>query len=65
LCSLVTVISDAYLIVVLDLTTVTDTVSLSLVTGLGFLVPSTFKIAINPLFPVPCSTGCATRPASL
>jgi hypothetical protein len=61
-CSLVTIIADAYLIQALKLDTVLEAVSLGLIVGFGFLVPMTFNIAINPLFPRPLRYGLLNTP---
>lgn len=62
LCSLVVVIADAYLIAVVGIVSVADATLLGLIVGLGFLVPMTFNIAINPLFPRPIQYGLLNAP---
>ncbi|KQS83841.1 MULTISPECIES: DUF1761 domain-containing protein [unclassified Rhizobium] len=62
ICSLVTVIADAVLVSALGITSVPDALALGLVVGLGFLVPMTFNIAINPLFPRPILYGLLNAP---
>lgn len=62
LCSLVVVIADAYLVAALRIATVADATVLGLVVGLGLLVPMTFNIAINPLFPRPIPYGLLNAP---
>lgn len=61
-CSLITVITDAYLIKALGLSSTLDAAMLGLIVGLGFLVPMTFNIAINPLFPRPLQYGLLNTP---
>lgn len=61
-CSMITVMTDAYLIEALGLSTVTEAAMLGLIVGLGFLVPMTFNIAINPLFPRPLQYGLLNAP---
>lgn len=62
LCSLIVVIADAYLVAALGIVSVADTAGLGLVVGFGFLVPMTFNIAINPLFPRPILYGLLNAP---
>jgi hypothetical protein len=62
LCSLLVVIADAYLIDALGITSLTDALALGLVVALGFLLPMTFNIAINPLFPRPLQYGLLNAP---
>lgn len=62
LCSLIVVIADAYLVAALRIATVADAAVLGLVVGLGLLVPMTFNIAINPLFPRPIQYGLLNAP---
>lgn len=62
LCSLVVVIADAYLMSALRITSISDAAVLGLVVGFGFLVPMTFNIAINPLFPRPIQYGLLNAP---
>lgn len=62
LCSLVVVIADAYLVAALGVLSVGEAAGLGLVVGLGFLVPMTFNIAINPLFPRPIQYGLLNAP---
>ncbi|WP_417628532.1 DUF1761 domain-containing protein [Pararhodobacter aggregans] len=62
LCSLVMVIADAWLIAALGVTTLGEGAGLGLAVGLGFLVPMTFTIAINPLFPRPILYGLLNAP---
>jgi hypothetical protein len=62
LCSLFVVIADAYLIAALGITSLADALAFSLVVALGFLVPITFNIAINPLFPRPLQYGLLNAP---
>lgn len=62
ICSLVTVIADAYLVQALGLVSVGDAALLGLIVGLGFLVPMAFNIAINPLFPRPLQYGLLNSP---
>lgn len=61
-CSLITIIADAYLIRALGVSTAMDAAMLGLIVGLGFLVPMTFNIAINPLFPRPLQYGLLNTP---
>ncbi|MDQ0563174.1 hypothetical protein QO004_004983 [Rhizobium mesoamericanum] len=61
-CSLITIIANAYLIQALGLSTATDAAMLGLIVGVGFLVPMTFNIAINPLFPRPIQYGLLNTP---
>ena len=62
LCGLVNVIADAYLIAAIGITAPADGALLGLIVGLGFLVPMTFNIAINPLFPRPIQYGLLNAP---
>ena len=62
LCSLVVVIADAYLVAALRIVSVADATVLGLVVGFGLLVPMTFNIAINPLFPRPIQYGLLNAP---
>jgi hypothetical protein len=62
LCSLAVVIADAYLISALRIASIFDAAVLALVVGFGFLVPMTFNIAINPLFPRPIQYGLLNGP---
>jgi hypothetical protein len=62
LCSLVIAIADALLIRALGITSLADALVLGLVVGMGFLVPMTFTIAINPLFPRPLQYGLLNAP---
>lgn len=50
--SLIVVIADAYLETALGIASVVNAGG-GLVVGFGFLVPLTFNIAINPLYPRP------------
>lgn len=61
-CSFVTVVANAYLVAALGIGTLGEAAILGLVTGLGFLVPMTFNIAINPLFPRPLQYGLLNTP---
>jgi hypothetical protein len=61
-CSLVTVITNGYLVAALDVSSLGDATLLGLVTGAGFLVPMVFNIAINPLFPRPLQYGLLNAP---
>ncbi len=62
ICSLLTVIANGYLVAALGINALGDAMVLGLVTGLGFLVPMTFNIAINPLFPRPLQYGLLNAP---
>lgn len=62
LCSSIVVIADAYLAIALRIASGTDAALLGLVIGFGFLVPMTFNIAINPLFPRPVQYGLLNAP---
>ncbi len=61
-CSLVIVMADAYLVAALGTETPGDAAVLGFVVGLGFLIPVTFIIAINPLFPRPLQYGLLNAP---
>lgn len=61
-CSLVTVIADAYFVSALKIGTVSDASVLGLIVGIGFLVPMAFNIAINPLFLRPLRYGLLNTP---
>ena len=61
-CSLFIVIGDAWLVRALGISSLGDAAVLGLVVGLGFLVPMTFNIAINPLFPRPLQYGLLNAP---
>lgn len=62
LCSLIVVMADAYLLAALGIGSVADAAVLGLIVGLGLLVPMTFNIAINPLFPRPIQYGLLNAP---
>jgi hypothetical protein len=62
LCSLVTATANAYLVAALGIRSLGEATILGLVTGLGFLVPMAFNIAINPLFPRPLQYGLLNAP---
>lgn len=62
LCSLVVVIADAYLVAALGISSIADAAILGFVVGFGILVPMTFNIAINPLFPRPIRYGLLNAP---
>lgn len=61
-CSLFIVIGDTWLVRALGISSLRDAAVLGLVVGLGFLVPMTFNIAINPLFPRPLKYGLLNAP---
>jgi hypothetical protein len=61
-CSLVTVLASALLIAALGVTGVGDALLFGLITGLGYLVPMAFTIAINPAFPHPLRYGLLNAP---
>jgi hypothetical protein len=61
-CSLLIVIGDACLVSALGISSLAEAAVLGLVVGLGFLVPMTFNIAINPLFPRPLQYGLLNAP---
>jgi hypothetical protein len=61
-CSLFIVTADACLVRALGVSSLGDAAVLGLVVGLGFLVPMTFNIAINPLFPRPLQYGLLNAP---
>jgi hypothetical protein len=61
-CALFTVIADDVLIIALGITSIGEAVQLGLLVALGFLVPQTFTIAINPLFPRPIQYGLLNAP---
>lgn len=61
-CSMIVVIADAYLLTALGIASILDAVVLGVVIGFGFLVPMTFNIAINPLFPRPILYGLLNAP---
>jgi hypothetical protein len=62
LCSLIIVIADAYLVAAIGIASIADAAVLGLVVGFGLLVPMTFTIAINPLFPRPIQYGLLNAP---
>jgi Protein of unknown function (DUF1761) len=61
-CSLFIVTADACLLRAVGIASLGDAAVLGLVVGLGFLVPMTFNIAINPLFPRPLQYGLLNAP---
>ncbi|MCT7660719.1 DUF1761 domain-containing protein [Mycobacterium deserti] len=61
-CALVVVVADALFISALGIGTVGGAIVFGLVTGVGFLVPMAFNIAINPLFPRPLVYGLLNAP---
>ncbi|MGV8856093.1 MAG: DUF1761 domain-containing protein [Devosia sp.] len=60
--ALITVIADDVLIRALGITSIAEAVLLGLLVAIGFLVPQTFTIAINPLFPRPIQYGLLNAP---
>jgi hypothetical protein len=61
-CSVVTVTANAYLVAAIGIGSLGEAALLGMVTGLGFLVPMAFNIAINPLFPRPLQYGLLNAP---
>ena len=53
LCSLATIVTSASLLRMLVIATIDGGLALGALVGLGYLVPMTLNIAINPLFPRP------------
>lgn len=52
-CSALTIATSAILLHALNITSYSDALELGLLIGIGYLVPMTLNIAINPLFPRP------------
>lgn len=52
-CGAITIATSAILLRTLGITSYGDALKLGLLIGLGYLVPMTLNIAINPLFPRP------------
>lgn len=61
-CDLVIVIVSSVLMAALDIDTMSDALLFGLIVGLGYLVPMTFTIAINPNFPRPLYYGLVNAP---
>jgi len=53
MCSVFTIAASAVLLRALNIANYSDALALGLLIGIGFLVPMTLNIAINPLFPRP------------
>jgi len=53
ICSVFTIATSAVLLRALNVTNYSDALEIGLLIGIGFLVPMTLNIAINPLFPRP------------
>lgn len=53
MCSVFTIAASAILLRALNIASYSDAFELGLLIGIGFLVPMTINIAINPLFPRP------------
>ncbi len=62
LCGAVTIAATAILIRALGITPYGDALVLGALVGLGYLVPMTVNIAINPLFPRPLSYALVNAP---
>ena len=61
-CNLVIVIASAVLMAALDIASMGDALVFALIVGIGYLVPMTFIIAINPNFPRPLFYGLINAP---
>lgn len=61
-CNLGMVIASSVLMAALGIDTMGDAVLFGLIVGLGYLVPMTFTIAINPNFPRPLYYGLVNAP---
>jgi hypothetical protein len=61
-CVLVTTVTSAILLRMLDVTAVGDALIFGLVVGIGYLTAMTFQIAINPNFPRPLLYGLLNAP---
>lgn len=53
MCSIFTIAASAVLLRALNVTNHSDALELGLLIGIGFFIPMTLNIAINPLFPRP------------
>lgn len=62
ICTIATVLASALLVGALDLETLGDGLVFGTIIGLGYLVPMTFQIAINPVFARPLSYGLVNGP---
>ncbi|WP_342153275.1 DUF1761 domain-containing protein [Methylorubrum sp. SB2] len=62
LCTAVTVAASAILLRALGITTYGDALVLGALVGIGYLVPMTLNIAINPLFPRPFAYTALNAP---
>lgn len=61
-CNLIIVIASSALMAALDIDTMGDALTFGAIVGLGYLVPMTFTIAINPNFPRPLYYGLVNAP---
>lgn len=61
-CSAVTIATSAILLRALGIATYGDALVLGALVGIGYLVPMTVNIAINPLFPRPFSYALLNAP---
>lgn len=61
-CNLVMVLASATLMAALGVDTVSDALVFGAIVGVGYLVPMTFTIAINPNFPRPLFYGAVNAP---
>ena len=61
-CSAVTIATSAILLRALSITTYGEGLGLSALVGVGYLVPMTVNIAINPLFPRPFAYALLNAP---
>lgn len=61
-CAAVTVVASAILLLALGITTYGDALALGALVGVGYLVPMTLNIAINPLFPRPFAYTALNAP---
>lgn len=52
-CGAITIVTSAILLRALNVTSYGDAIKFGLLIGIGYLVPMTLNIAINPLFPRP------------
>lgn len=62
LCSLVMVLASSVLMAALDIHTMGNAILFGAIVGIGYLLPMTFTIAINPNFPRPLYYGLLNAP---
>ena len=61
-CGAITITTTAILLRALGITTYSDALALGVLVGVGYLMPMTVTIAINPLFPRPFAYSLVNAP---